>query len=154
MGQRFEKAVMMKTSMMMAVATVAVLGLAACDNRTSDVVRAPAPDMAPEPLSADEAKAATSEAALALGMTRKALEDADIINAQGKDLGDVESLVTDASGTVTHLVVELDGPGDVEVLLPLAQVKAETRTDGKSPDLVTQLSPEELAALPRYNPPR
>ncbi|WP_292052244.1 MULTISPECIES: PRC-barrel domain-containing protein [unclassified Brevundimonas] len=144
----------MKTSLMMAVAAVGVLGLGACDNSTNDVVRAPAPDMAPEPLSRDEAKAATNEAALALGMTRKALEDADLVNAQGQDLGDVESLVTDASGTVTHFVVELDGPGDVQVLLPLAQVKAETRTDGKSPDLVTQLTSGELAALPRYNPPR
>ncbi|MHC3127208.1 hypothetical protein OB03_07840 [Brevundimonas sp. GN22] len=145
----------MKTSMLaMAVTAAVTLTLGACDNRTDDVVRAPAPDMAPERVTREEAKVATGEAALALGMTRKALEDADIVNAAGQDLGDVESLVTNATGTATHLVVELEGPSDTEVLLPLAQVEAEKRTDGRSPNLVTRLTAAELAALPRYNPPR
>lgn len=144
----------MKSVISMAVAGCAVLALAACDNTTDDVVRAPAPDLPPERVTNAEAKAAETEAAVALGMTRKALEDADIVNAAGQDLGDVERLVTNSTGTVTHLVVEIDGPNDVEVLLPIAQVKAQTRTDGRSPDLVTELSATDLAALPRYNPPR
>lgn len=145
---------MRKYAVSLAVLGAAVLGLAACDNRTDDVVRASAPDMAPERVTQEEAKAATNEAALALGMTRKALEDADIVNATGQDLGDVESLVLNSTGAVTHLVVDLEGPNDVEVLLPLAQVEAETRTDGRDPNLVTQLTAAELAALPRYIPAR
>lgn len=136
------------------MAAIALTGLAACDRTTDDVVRAPAPDLAPERVTRAEAKTATTEAAVALGMTRKELEDADLISPAGVDLGDVEHLVTDSTGSVTHLVIELDGPGDLEVLLPLAQVKAENRTDGRRKNLVTDLSSTDLANLPRYIPAR
>ena len=139
---------------LISTAALMALGVAACDNTTDDVVRAPAPDVAPQAVTNDEAKVATQEAALALGMTRKALEDADIVNASGLDLGDVESLVVDARGVVTHLVVDIEGYNDIEVLLPLDQVKAEQRSDGRDPNLVTTLTAAQLAELPRYNPAR
>ena len=101
-------------------ASAAVLMLAACgDNRTDDVVQAPAPGAQPQQVTETRADAATADAALAFGMSRQQLEDADLLSAANTDLGDVESLVLDASGKLTHVVIELEGPGDVKVQVPV-----------------------------------
>lgn len=135
-------------------AAAAVLSLAACgDNRTDDVVQTPAGGGTAVPVTNEKADLATAQTALALGMTRKELEDADLVSAQGVDLGDVESLVMDANGKVSHLVVEVDLPGDdIQVLLPLDKVEAHTSADGREKDLKTNLTVGELQSLPRYVP--
>lgn len=134
--------------------TIAAAGLmlVACDSRTDDVVRSPAPDLPPEKVKRSEAKLAETEAATALGMTRRQLEHADLVALDGRDLGDIEHLVTDSAGNVTHLVVELDHADNLEVLLPIGQVKVDEA--GRHKNLVTELSAEDLAALPRYIPAR
>ena len=82
--------------------------VAACSDRDDDAVQAPA---SPPVRQAD---GAATDAAVAFGMTRDQLEDADVVSRANADLGDVETLVLDASGALTHLVVQLNGPGDME----------------------------------------
>lgn len=143
----------MKTITLTAVSAAALMALAACgDNRTDDVVQTPAPGAAPAPVTETRADLAATDAALAFGMSRKQLEDADLIAADNTDLGDVEALVLDAAGKLTHLVVELDGPGDVKVQLPVDQVRGLARNNGADKDLTTDLTAQQLAALPRWTP--
>ncbi len=135
-------------------ASAAVLMLAACgDNRTDDVVQAPAPGAQPQQVTETRADAATADAALAFGMSRQQLEDADLLSAANTDLGDVESLVLDASGKLTHVVIELEGPGDVKVQVPVDQVRGLARNNSADKDLTTDLTAQQLAALPRWTPP-
>ncbi len=144
----------MKILALTAVSAAALMALAACgDNRTDDVVQAPAPGAAPAPVTETRADLAATDAALAFGMSRKQLEDADLIAADNTDLGDVEVLVLDAAGKLTHLVVELDGPGDVKVQVPVDQVRGLARNNGADKDLTTDLTAQQLAALPRWTPP-
>lgn len=134
------------------MAGAALLAVAACgDNKTDDVVKAPSVGGVAEPVSEQTADAAEAQAASALGLTRKELEDADIVSATGVDLGDVESLVIDARNNVTHLVVEVDGSDKVKVLLPISQVSVHVQADGDK-DLKTALAVNQLLALPKYVP--
>ena len=137
-------------SMTLILAGTAALALAACgDNRTDDVVQAPAAGGAAQPVTEQQADTATAETALALGMTRKALEDADLVSAAGVQLGEVESLLMDAQGKVTHLIVELEDQNDVKVQLPIDKVTAYTAPNSTDQDLKTDLTPAELVALPK-----
>lgn len=137
-------------SMTLILAGTAALALAACgDNRTDDVVQAPAAGGAAQPVTEQQADTATAETALALGMTRKALEDADLVSGAGVQLGEVESLLMDAQGKVTHLIVELEGQNDVKVQLPIDKVTAYTAPNSTDQDLKTDLTPAELVALPK-----
>lgn len=137
-------------SMTLILASTAALALAACgDNRTDDVVQAPAAGGAAQPVTEQQADTATAETALALGMTRKALEDADLVSGAGVQLGEVESLLMDAQGKVTHLIVELEGQNDVKVQLPIDKVTAYTAPNSTDQDLKTDLTPAELVALPK-----
>lgn len=137
-------------SMTLILAGTAAFALAACgDNRTDDVVQAPAAGGAAQPVTEQQADTATAETALALGMTRKALEDADLVSAAGVPLGEVESLLMDTQGKVTHLIVELEGQNDVKVQLPIDKVTAYTAPNSTDQDLKTDLTPAELVALPK-----
>jgi len=136
--------------MTLILASTAALALAACgDNRTDDVVQAPAAGGAAQPVTEQQADTATAETALALGMTRKALEDADLVSGAGVQLGEVESLLMDAQGKVTHLIVELEGQNDVKVQLPIDKVTAYIAPNSTDQDLKTDLTPAELVALPK-----
>ncbi len=126
-------------------------GVVACSDRDDDVVQAPAPGAAPVAFPGQQADAAASNAALAFNMTRDQLEDADLYSRANVDLGDVETLVLDASGALTHLVVELEGPGDMKVRVPVADVSPIDRNGDR--DLVTDLTPGQLQALPAWTPP-
>lgn len=126
-------------------------GVVACSDRDDDVVQAPAPGAAPVALPDRQADAAASNAALAFNMTRDQLEDADLYSRANVDLGDVETLVLDASGALTHLVVELNGPGDIKVQVPIADVFPVDRNGDR--DLVTDLTPGQLQALPAWTSP-
>ncbi len=134
------------TRLMLAVSAFALMGLAACNDTDDDVVQAPAPGVAPVAVSETRAETAQTTAALAFGMTRDELEDADVLSPANTDLGDVEALVLNAAGAVESIVVELEGPGDREVVVPIAQFSSITQGDDK--DLTTTLSATELAALP------
>jgi len=129
------------------------LGAAACTDREDDVAIAPASGA--EPVAAPEqvAEAATGAAALAFGMTREQLEDSDLMSLNNTDLGDVETLVLDANGALTHVVVELEGPGDLHKIVPLANLGVGEQVDGSSKDLTTDLTAAQLTALPDWTPP-
>lgn len=140
------------TRLMLTACSVAVLGLTACGNNTDDdVVQAPAPGAAPAPVSETRAETAQTAAAVALGMSREELEDADVISSDNTDLGDVETLVLNAGGQVESIVVELEGPGDRHVVVPIGQLTSLTRGDDK--DLTTTLTAAELADLPAWSGP-
>lgn len=135
------------------LASAAALALAACSDTSDDVVQQPAPGAAPEPVSEARADTAQVQAALAFGMTRDELEDADLIGADNTDLGDVETLVLDPTGAVSHVVVELNGPNSPKVSVPIAQVRGLARNDGADKDLATDLTAAQLAAMPAWTPP-
>ena len=131
-----------------AVAAVALLGAAACDNRDNDVVQAPDPATATQQTTRPVSDAAAAQVA-ALGMNRAELEDADLLSAERTDLGDVEAIIVDADNNVTGFAIELEGPGDRYVVIPLDQVTA-IEIDGDK-DLQTALTAEQLAALPDWD---
>ena len=134
-----------------AVAALAVMGAAACSDREDDVVQPPAAGAAPEPVTETQAQVAQTQAAVAFGMTRQELEDADLLSAQGNtDLGDVETLVLDANGALTSIVVELEGPGDPKVVVAVAQISSVDQNGEK--DLTTTLTAAQLQALPAWTP--
>ncbi len=134
------------TRQFLAASALAFMCVAGCDSRNDDVVQAPATGAAPVAVSDVQAQTAQTTAALAFGMTRDELEDADVRAADNTDLGDVEALVLNAAGELESIVVELEGPGDREVLVPIGRFTA--LQQGADKDLATTLSAAELAALP------
>lgn len=144
---------MLRKTLMISLAASGLLAAAACsDNTDDDVVQPPAPGAAAEPVTEQRAETAQTSAALAFGMTRQQLEDADLMSAQMTDLGDVDTLVLDASGRLTHVVIELEGPGDRKVALPIADVSSVARGNGDIKDLSTTLTAAQLAAMPQWTP--
>lgn len=141
------------TRLTLAALGLIALGAAACSDREEDVAIAPAPGAEPVAATEQVAEAATGAAAVAFGMTREQLEDADLMSLDNTDLGDVETLVLDADGTLTHVVIELEGPGDLHKIVPLANLGVGEQVDGSSKDLTTDLSAAQLTALPDWTPP-
>lgn len=129
------------------LALVSALALVACNDTDDDVVQAPAPGAQPEPVSENMAQTATTQAALTLGMTREQLEDADVLSSTLTDLGDVETLVLDPAGQVTHVVIELEGGGDDRMVsVPIGQVTS-YKDDLGNVDLKTDLTSAQLEAM-------
>lgn len=144
---------MLRKTLMISIAASGLLAAAACsDNTDDDVVQPPAPGAAAEPVSEQRAQTAQTSAALAFGMTSEQLEDADLMSAEMTDLGDVETLVLDGSGRLTHVVIELEGAGDRKVALPIADVSSIARNNGALKDLSTTLTAAQLAAMPQWTP--
>lgn len=143
---------MLRNTLMISLAASGLLAVAACSENTDDVVQPPAPGAAAEPVTEQRAETAQASAALAFGMTRQQLEDADLMSAEMTDLGDVETLVLDAGGQLTHVVIELEGPGDRKVALPIADVSSVARGNGDIKDLSTTLTAAQLAAMPQWTP--
>lgn len=133
---------MTKMTLICAAGAVALMA-AACSDNTQEPAAPPA-DAAnttmTDPMAPTTAPATTG--GMTLGMTNQQLEDADIVSADGTDLGDVDRVITDASGAVTGLAVRLDGR-DGHVVVPV---------DGLTPtadgDVQTTMTAEALAALP------
>jgi len=83
----------------------------------------------------------------ALGLSEAQLLDADIVGADGKELGDVSQVVRDADNKVDRLLVELDGIGpDRYVHVPIQGLKRVVR--GDDTDLETTMTKADLEALP------
>jgi hypothetical protein len=126
---------------------VAALGftLAACNNADSTTTPTdPSTSTSmpiPEPIPPEAGGVA------ALGMTEAQLLDADLKDAAGKDLGDVEGLVRDAAGAVTHLVVKVDDTTpDKLVQVPVTGLQMVESGDDR--DITTTLTQAQLVALP------
>lgn len=131
--------------------SLSLLGVAACSNPEPAAVEAtPAGDIAP--VEGPRADTAATSTALALGLTRAELEDADLVGPapQHVDLGDVETLVLDAGGQVTGLVVDLEG-SDKDVVVPIDAVTSLRRE--QDVDLMTSMTAAQLQALPAYTGP-
>ncbi|MBX7459802.1 PRC-barrel domain containing protein [Qipengyuania huizhouensis] len=98
-------------------------------------------------MEADQSAYAASNEEAALGMTEEELLDADLLTADGTDLGDIEAVRRDAAGAVTGLVIELeDTDPDRWVEVPMDGLT--TRPDGDDMDVQTGMSAEDLSALP------
>jgi hypothetical protein len=97
--------------------------------------------------SAQASAAAAGDAIAAIGMTERQLLDADLVTADGTELGDVEQLRRDESGAVTGLLVEIeDSDPDRYVVVPLDGLTA--ADSGRRGDVQTTMTARELAALP------
>lgn len=89
---------------------------------------------------------------VALGLTRLQLEDADLLDANGREIGEVERLVMDRNGAVIALIVEVDQNDptpDHIVQIPLTGLVAVPNADDKGEfDVQTSQSVADLLALP------
>ena len=84
----------------------------------------------------------------AFGLTTKQIEDADLVDVSGKDLGDIHRVETDASGNIDAVIVEIaDTDPDRFVRLPLTRLTAVA--DGDDWNLRAATSRAELIALPQ-----
>ena len=99
-----------------------------------------------------EQEAETSAAAaggeiVALGLTEAQLIEADLVTADGTDLGDVEQVRRAADGTVEGVLVSIeDSDPDRFVLVMLDGLTS--RPEGDDTDLQTTMTADDLAALP------
>ena len=98
-------------------------------------------------MEADRSAVAAGTDEAALGMTEAQLLDADLVNADGTDLGDVALVRRDDNGTVTGLEIELeDTDPDRWVEIPMDGLTLRgNATDG---DVQTSMTAADLAALP------
>lgn len=88
----------------------------------------------------------------ALGLSEAQLLDADIIDKDGKELGDVAQVVRGPDDKVDRLLVELDGIGpDRYVHVPITGLKVVV--SGTDTDLATTMTKADLKALPEVKLP-
>ena len=88
----------------------------------------------------------------ALGLTETQLLDAELVGADGQELGDVAQVLRDASTKVDRLVVEIeDSNPDRYVHVPITGLKTVVR--GDDTDLQTTMTKAELAGLPEVKLP-
>lgn len=138
---------------LLALAAALVLtGAAACSNNEDDdaVVEQSNPAAAPVPATPAQADAVSGDTVLAFNMTRDQLEGATLLAQDGDDLGSVEKLVLDPQHRLTHVIVELETPGNPNVMVPINDLAP--IQNGADSDLTTALTAAQLQALPAYSP--
>jgi len=82
----------------------------------------------------------------ALGLSEAQLLDADLVGANGKELGEVAQVLRDSDQKVDRLLVELEGAGDRYVHVPTLGLKPVVK--GSDTDLQTTMTKARLDALP------
>src|SRR5690606_9435142 len=87
----------------------------------------------------------------ALGLSEAQLLDADIVGSDGREVGEVAQVLRDASGMVERLLVELEGPGDRYVHVPILGLTPVVR--GTDTDLQMAMTKARLDALPEVKLP-
>ena len=124
------------------VLPLAALAVTACDSKAEQEA-----DMAEEQMEAqaEQSAAEAGNEEAALGMTEAQLIDAELVDADGNELGDIEQVSRNAMGTVDGLVVELEGT-DRYVLVPMKDLVAQSSNDDT--DVRTTQTAKQLAALP------
>jgi len=78
----------------------------------------------------------------------RTLDDVDVRDAAGNEIGEVEDVLVDGSGTPVAVVVELGGVfgiGDEDVIIPFSEM---TWQDGV---YLTTFTEAEIEALPRHD---
>ena len=109
-----------------------------------------AQDAPTQPITAATAGASAATTG-ALGLTEAQLRDADLIDAAGVELGEVEDLVRGSDGAITGVLIEIkDSDPDRFVQLPIQGLEAVKRGDDR--DLRSDTSRERLMALPEVSP--
>lgn len=87
-----------------------------------------------------------------LGLTAEQLDDADLIDPQGRKIGEVENLMLGPKGDVVGLVVEIDQrtpKADRRVQVELSSLRAvPDPTDPGEFNVQTSQTREQLLALP------
>lgn len=123
------------------IAVAAILS-ACSDNSSSGEANQNMPEN-----SAEEIVASTPDQTGALGLTAIQLDDADILNVSGVEIGEVERVITDSSGAITKLLIQIeDTDPDRFVEIPLDDLIP--RMEGQDWDLETKMTREDLMALP------
>lgn len=96
---------------------------------------------------ADASAAAAGAAPAALGLSEVQLLDADLVAADGTDLGDVQQVRRNSAGNVEGLLIEVENSNpDRYVVVPITGLI--TRVQGGDTDLQTSMTAAELAKLP------
>ena len=127
------------------LATCAAALLAACNDKN---------EAAEDKLERAAETSATVAGSLpaALGLSEAQLLEADLVGADGKELGDVAQVLRDADDKVDRLLVEIDGTGpDRYVHVPVQGLKPVVR--GTDTDLEASMTKAELRALPEVQLP-
>lgn len=86
-------------------------------------------------------------AQVALGLTERQLLDADIVDANGQELGDVEAIVRGADGSVSQLLIEIEDSSPDRYVHVLTAGLQPVDDRGEK-DLRTTMTRDQLAALP------
>ncbi|MFJ6023098.1 hypothetical protein ACIQC9_00700 [Brevundimonas sp. NPDC092305] len=96
---------------------------------------------------AQDSATASGLAVVAFGLTEAQLLDAEIIGANGQEVGDVARVLRTADGGVSQLLVEIeDSDPDRFVHVPLSDLTPVKR--GTGTDLSTSMTRADLKALP------
>lgn len=98
---------------------------------------------------AEASAEAAGSATAAFGLTETQLLEANLVDAYGTMLGDIEQVQRNAKGRVEGFLVELentDPDPDRYVVLPLNGLTV--RKNGGDTDLQTTLTPAQITALP------
>ena len=97
--------------------------------------------------SAEQSAQASGDTPIAFGLTERQLLDADLLAADGTELGDVELVTKDANGNVTKLLIEVeDSDPDRYVSIPINGLEPVRR--GNDTDLSSSMTRDDIAALP------
>ena len=127
-----------------AILPLACAALAACDSqaeREEDAIE----DRVEQ--QAEASAVAAGGAIAALGFTEAQLLDAEIVAADGTDLGDVEQVRRSSGGAVDGLLIEVeDSNPDRYVVVPLDGLT--TRAAGDDIDLQATMTAADIEALP------
>lgn len=130
-----------------AILPFALASLAACGSDATSEDQATEAQLDRIEDQAEQSAAAAGNAEAALGLSEAQLLDADLISADGTELGDVERVSRDASGAVTALLIEIeDSDPDRYVIIPIDGLTV--RGAGDDVDLQTSMTMQDLAALP------
>lgn len=96
---------------------------------------------------AEQSAVAAGDVPAALGMTEWQLLDAEIIDASGAEIGDVERVLRDANGQVDRLLVEIeDSNPDRYVVVPIEGMTTVVR--GDDTDLKATMTRAQVEAMP------
>lgn len=131
------------------VLPLAVAALAACQSEAEKQADATEDRIEQQ---ADQSAAAAGDEIAALGLTERQLLDADLVTADGTELGDIEQVRRGAGGAVTSLVVEIeDSSPDRYVDVPLTGLTVREGAMGDT-DIQTSMTAQALAGLPDFTP--
>ncbi len=141
---KFTETQMNRTAL--AIAPLAALALAACESEAEQQA-----DMAEDQIEmqAEQSAAEAGDEIAALGLTERQLLDADLVAADGTELGDVEQVRRDAAGVVTGLLVEVeDSEPDRYVEIALDGLSVTEGNMLSDANLQTDMTAQDLAGMP------